>query len=294
MEKKKVKKKTKKKETFDSDSSDIDHKKVKTSNKPVTKSKKRLKDGDDLDRRSLMSDDDSSVTSEKCDTDNPSVSTEVNNSNTVINTNESKTSADTIEISEQTDTATTGAFENTPPTSPEQETNTCDIQSQDHSHDSHKNIVVMSTEQHQYESQAGNTSPSSSNEGSVGSGNVAGSDSSADAPKRKGEENQSLLEKRNQSLMEVIVMKATIKLLDPHLLLNPRPRSPRTPKYNLNLEEGKYLEGEERITFLMEKAQEIRKIYMDLKAEVATIDRRRKRAKRKDRESFQGTDQEHV
>lgn len=35
----------------------------------------------------------------------------------------------------------------------------------------------------------------------------------------------------------------------------------------------------------MEKVQEIRKIYMDLKSEVALIDRRRKRAKRKERES---------
>lgn len=50
-------------------------------------------------------------------------------------------------------------------------------------------------------------------------------------------------------------------------------------------EEGKYLEGEPRIVFLMEKVQEIRKIYMDLKSEVALIDRRRKRAKRKERES---------
>ncbi|XP_063426528.1 AT-rich interactive domain-containing protein 4B-like isoform X1 [Mytilus trossulus] len=309
MEKKKVKKKTKKKETFDSDSSDIDHKKVKTSNKPVTKSKKRLKDTDDLDRRSLMSDDDSSVTSEKCDTDNPSVSSEVTNSNTVINTNESKTSADTIEISEQTDTATTGAFENTPPTSPEQETNTCDIQSQDHSHDSHKNIVVMSTEQHQYESQAGNTSPSSSNEGSVGSGNVAGSDSSADAVilgkrKKESEEVTPAKKKRRGKSKSTGEKKSKANGSDSDESYNQtsgsssptksRPRSPRTPKYNLNLEEGKYLEGEERITFLMEKAQEIRKIYMDLKAEVATIDRRRKRAKRKDRESYQGTDQEHV
>ena len=45
------------------------------------------------------------------------------------------------------------------------------------------------------------------------------------------------------------------------------------------------MEGEPRIVFLMEKVQEIRKIYMDLKSEVALIDRRRKRAKRKERES---------
>ncbi|CAC5374100.1 ARID4B [Mytilus coruscus] len=255
----------------------------------------------------FMSDDDSSVASEKCDTDNPSVSSEVN-SNTVININESKTSADTIEISEQTDTATTGAFENTPPTSPEQETNTCVIQSQDHSHDSHKNIVVMSTEQHQYESQAGNTSPSSSNEGSVGSGNVAGSDSS-DAVnlgkrKKESEEVTPAKKRRRGKSKSTGEKKSKPNGSDSDESYNQtsgsssptksRPRSPRTPKYNLNLEEGKYLEGEERITFLMEKAQEIRKIYMDLKAEVALIDRRRKRAKRKDRESYHGADQEHV
>lgn len=49
-------------------------------------------------------------------------------------------------------------------------------------------------------------------------------------------------------------------------------------------DEGKYLEGEKRISFLMEKIQEIRKIYMNLKSEVACIDRRRKRAKRRDRD----------
>lgn len=48
-------------------------------------------------------------------------------------------------------------------------------------------------------------------------------------------------------------------------------------------EEGKYLEGEDRITFLINKIQDIRKIYMGLKAEVACIDRRRKRAKRKEK-----------
>ena len=50
-------------------------------------------------------------------------------------------------------------------------------------------------------------------------------------------------------------------------------------------EEGKYLEGNERISFLVDKVQEIRKIYMSLKAEVACIDRRRKRARRRERES---------
>lgn len=40
----------------------------------------------------------------------------------------------------------------------------------------------------------------------------------------------------------------------------------------------------ERISFLQKKLQEIRKYYMSLKSEVASIDRRRKRLKKKERE----------
>lgn len=40
----------------------------------------------------------------------------------------------------------------------------------------------------------------------------------------------------------------------------------------------------ERISFLQEKLQEIRKYYLSLKSEVASIDRRRKRLKKKERE----------
>lgn len=315
MEKKKVKKK-KKKENLDSDSSDIDHKKAirkdnKTPNKPVSKSKKRLKDSDDPEKRSLMSDDDSSVTSEKCDTDNPSVSSETT-SNSVI-ANEPKISADTIEISEQTETAT-GAFENTPPTSPEQEMDACVNISPNHSqdshkksHDSHKNIVT-STEQ-QFESPVGNASPSS-NDGSVGSGNVAGSDSSdmANLGKRRKEsdEGSPAKKKKRGKSKSIGERKSKPNGSDSDEGFNQssqsgtsspsksRPRSPRTPKYNLNLEEGKYLEGEQRISFLMEKVHEIRKIYMDLKSEVALIDRRRKRAKRKERDSSHAAESESV
>lgn len=41
----------------------------------------------------------------------------------------------------------------------------------------------------------------------------------------------------------------------------------------------------ERIAILQEKLQEIRKHYSSLKSEVASIDRRRKRLKKKERES---------
>ncbi|XP_051003151.1 AT-rich interactive domain-containing protein 4A isoform X2 [Acomys russatus] len=60
--------------------------------------------------------------------------------------------------------------------------------------------------------------------------------------------------------------------------------SPRTHKWSFQLNELDNMNSTERISFLQEKLQEIRKYYMSLKSEVATIDRRRKRLKKKDRE----------
>ncbi|KAM4690953.1 AT-rich interactive domain-containing protein 4A [Rhinophrynus dorsalis] len=60
--------------------------------------------------------------------------------------------------------------------------------------------------------------------------------------------------------------------------------SPRVYKWTLQLHELDNMSGTERIVFLQEKLQEMRKYYMSLKSEVATIDRRRKRLKKKDRE----------
>uniref|UniRef100_A0ABM5FC04 AT-rich interactive domain-containing protein 4A n=1 Tax=Pogona vitticeps TaxID=103695 RepID=A0ABM5FC04_9SAUR len=60
--------------------------------------------------------------------------------------------------------------------------------------------------------------------------------------------------------------------------------SPRVYKWNVQLNELDNMSSTERISFLQEKLQEIRKYYMSLKSEVATIDRRRKRLKKKDRE----------
>ncbi|XP_053458326.1 AT-rich interactive domain-containing protein 4A isoform X2 [Nycticebus coucang] len=60
--------------------------------------------------------------------------------------------------------------------------------------------------------------------------------------------------------------------------------SPRTYKWSVQLSELDNMNSTERISFLQEKLQEIRKYYMSLKSEVATIDRRRKRLKKKDRE----------
>ncbi|NWW83974.1 ARI4A protein, partial [Rhynochetos jubatus] len=60
--------------------------------------------------------------------------------------------------------------------------------------------------------------------------------------------------------------------------------SPRVYKWSFQLNELDNMSSAERISFLQEKLQEIRKYYMSLKSEVATIDRRRKRLKKKDRE----------
>ena len=48
-------------------------------------------------------------------------------------------------------------------------------------------------------------------------------------------------------------------------------------------EEGRYLEGEARVNFLLSKIADLRAIYTQLKQEVASIDRRRKRHRKKQR-----------
>ncbi|XP_069807328.1 AT-rich interactive domain-containing protein 4A [Dendropsophus ebraccatus] len=65
--------------------------------------------------------------------------------------------------------------------------------------------------------------------------------------------------------------------------------SSRTYKWTLQLSELDNMTGAEKIVFLQDKLQEIRKYYMSLKSEVATIDRRRKRLKKKDREAVSNT-----
>ncbi|XP_067335798.1 AT-rich interactive domain-containing protein 4A isoform X3 [Channa argus] len=62
------------------------------------------------------------------------------------------------------------------------------------------------------------------------------------------------------------------------------PSPQRTYKWTFQLDELDSMSSTERISFLQEKLQEIRKYYMSLKSEVASIDRRRKRLKKKDRE----------
>ncbi|KAL5008948.1 hypothetical protein ScPMuIL_014529 [Solemya velum] len=163
------------------------------------------------------------------------------------------------------------------------------------------------------ESPAGNVSPRS-NESSVGSGNAACSEGSGEIPaslgkRRKDSEDSTLTKKKKRS----VTRKGDKKLHKNagsdsdeacEYMENSSPQHQptcemstttvtstttglRSTKFNFNLEEGKYLEGEDRITFLINKIQDIRKIYMGLKAEVACIDRRRKRAKRKEKLSTQ-------
>ncbi|KAK6304661.1 hypothetical protein J4Q44_G00252470 [Coregonus suidteri] len=60
--------------------------------------------------------------------------------------------------------------------------------------------------------------------------------------------------------------------------------SPRTYKWTFQLNELDSMSSAERISFLQDKLQDIRKYYMSLKSEVASIDRRRKRLKKKERE----------
>ncbi|XP_069573177.1 AT-rich interactive domain-containing protein 4A isoform X2 [Brachyistius frenatus] len=62
------------------------------------------------------------------------------------------------------------------------------------------------------------------------------------------------------------------------------PSPQRTYKWTFQLDELDSMSSTERISFLQEKLQEIRKYYMTLKSEVASIDRRRKRLKKKERE----------
>ncbi|KAM6973585.1 AT-rich interactive domain-containing protein 4A [Aplochiton taeniatus] len=62
------------------------------------------------------------------------------------------------------------------------------------------------------------------------------------------------------------------------------PSPQRTYKWTFPHNELDSMSSGERISFLQDKLQEIRKYYMSLKSEVASIDRRRKRIKKKERE----------
>ncbi|XP_070571344.1 AT-rich interactive domain-containing protein 4A-like isoform X2 [Ptychodera flava] len=66
-----------------------------------------------------------------------------------------------------------------------------------------------------------------------------------------------------------------------------QPRSPRQSKWNFVIDLAHIHCAEERIAFIQQQLTDLRKIYTSLKAEVASIDRRRKRLRRKEREAAQ-------
>lgn len=57
-----------------------------------------------------------------------------------------------------------------------------------------------------------------------------------------------------------------------------------TSKYNFCTPIDESLEAEKRISILQERLQELRKTYLNIKSEVASIERRRKKVKKKDKE----------
>lgn len=202
-------------------------------------------------------------------------------------------------------------YENTPPTTPEH-----DSDDASHQHGSNDQIKTAGKSSDEggtkadtgqaagSESPVGNASPSNHSTGS--SGQAAGSEGSVDVPvfsgKRRRESEEPTPTKRRKRASRGKSTSSRTKIADSdsedftkgrspqytsesyQRSTNPANTSPRPPKYNFNLEEGKYLEGTARIAFLVEKIHEIRKIYMNLKSEVACIDRHRKKLRRKERE----------
>nr|CAD7572280.1 unnamed protein product [Timema californicum] len=67
-------------------------------------------------------------------------------------------------------------------------------------------------------------------------------------------------------------------------------RSPRPSKYNFYVELDPDMDGSQRIALLQHKLQELRKTYINVKAELACIDRRRKKLRRREREAREGED----
>ncbi|KAH3856905.1 AT-rich interactive domain-containing protein 4A-like isoform X2 [Dreissena polymorpha] len=205
-------------------------------------------------------------------------------------------------------------FENTPPTTPEHDSD--DTSQQNGQSDQQKSLKSAedlgsrtdSSQATGHESPNGNASPSNRSTGSS-SGVIAGSEGSLDMPafmgsqkrrhdtdehtptkrrKRnsKGKANRSRhLAESDSEDMSKGRSPSYVPETYQRTPMSQASRSPRPQKYNFNLEEGQYLEGTARITFLVDKIQEIRKVYMNLKSEVACIDRRRKKLRRKEKES---------
>ncbi|KAF5308168.1 hypothetical protein FQR65_LT06348 [Abscondita terminalis] len=65
-------------------------------------------------------------------------------------------------------------------------------------------------------------------------------------------------------------------------------RSPKPSKYNFYVDLDPSLDSAQRIAILQQKLQEIRKTYADVKAELAAVERRRKKLRRREREVLNG------
>ncbi|XP_018568541.1 AT-rich interactive domain-containing protein 4B isoform X2 [Anoplophora glabripennis] len=69
-------------------------------------------------------------------------------------------------------------------------------------------------------------------------------------------------------------------------------RSPRPSKYNFYVEFDPSLDSGQRIAVLQQKLSELRKTYADVKAELAAVERRRKKIRRREREALKAAKQE--
>ncbi|KAF5303613.1 hypothetical protein FQA39_LY09860 [Lamprigera yunnana] len=69
-------------------------------------------------------------------------------------------------------------------------------------------------------------------------------------------------------------------------------RSPKPSKYNFYVDLDPSLDSAQRIAILQQKLQEIRKTYADVKAELAAVERRRKKLRRREREAKLAAKQE--
>ncbi|XP_066148737.1 AT-rich interactive domain-containing protein 4B-like isoform X1 [Euwallacea fornicatus] len=69
-------------------------------------------------------------------------------------------------------------------------------------------------------------------------------------------------------------------------------RSPRPSKYNFFVEFDPSLDSSQRIAVLQQKLQELRKTYADVKAELAAVERRRKKLRRREREALKTSKQD--
>ncbi|CAH1982016.1 unnamed protein product [Acanthoscelides obtectus] len=69
-------------------------------------------------------------------------------------------------------------------------------------------------------------------------------------------------------------------------------RSPRPSKYNFFVEFDPSLDSGQRIAVLQQKLTELRKTYADVKAELAAVERRRKKIRRREREALKAAKQE--